>query len=62
MLEYVRAPTARLHFVENRADPCAKGDREPLGVELLVIEHAAVIGRGKRRLRIEHEHEARDSR
>ena len=57
MLQYIRTPTARLHFVENRADPCAKGDREPISVELLMVEHSAVIGRGERRLRTEYEYE-----
>ena len=56
--EYVRAPTARMHLVENRADPCAEADREPMSVELLMIEHPAVIGCGERKLRIrEHEYE-----
>ena len=57
MLEHVRAPTARLHLVENWADPRAKGDRESIRVELFVIEHAAVIGRGGQKLRIEYAHE-----
>jgi hypothetical protein len=54
VLQYVRAPTARPHFVENRVDPCAKSFREPISVELLMIEHAAFIGRG---CGFEHEHE-----